>query len=56
MHPADLNDLHHVGELEPDAPPRGAYQQKSSLRSAQFSPMRVNSLVMRPAISPIGRT
>jgi hypothetical protein len=51
-----LDDLHHVGELEPDAPTSGAYQEKSSMRSAQFCPKRVSSLVMRPAISLIGRT
>jgi hypothetical protein len=56
MHPGDLNDLHYVGELEPDAPPRCAYQEKSSMRSAQLSPMRVNSLVMRPAISRTDKT
>ena len=56
MHPGDLDDFHHVGELEPDPPPPGAYQEKSSMRSAQFSPMRVSSLVMRPAISCIGNT
>ena len=56
VHTADLDDLHHVGELEPDAPTSGAYQEKSSMRSAQFCPKRVSSLVMRPAISLIGRT
>ena len=56
MHSAHLNDFHHVGQLEPHAPSTGADQEKSSIRSAQFTPMRVSSLVMRPAISRIGST
>lgn len=56
MHSAHLNDFHYVGELEPHAPSTSADQEKSSLRPAQFSPMRVSSLVIRPAMSRIGRT
>ena len=56
MHSAHLNHFHHVGQLEAHPPSTGADQQKSSMRPAQFSPIRVSSLVMRPAISPIGST
>ena len=56
MHSAHLNDFDHVGELEPHAAFPGADQEESSMGSAQFTPMRVSSLVMRPAMSPMGST
>jgi hypothetical protein len=56
MHPGDLDDFDHVRKLEPDPPSSGPDQEKSSMRSAQFSPMRVSSLAIRPAISCIGST
>jgi hypothetical protein len=56
MHSAHLNDFNHMRELEAHAPSAGANQKKSPLRPAQFSPMRVSSLVMRPAMSRIDRT
>ena len=56
MHSAHLNDFHNVSKLEPDAPSTGPDQEESSMRSAQFTPLRASSLVMRPAISRMGRT
>ena len=56
MDAADLDDFHDLGQLQPDAPPPGAYQEKTSVRPAQFLPMRVSSLAMRLAISRTGNT
>ena len=56
MHSAHVNDFHHVRELQPHTAPAGANEEKSSLRPTQLGPMRVSSLVIRPAMSRIGTT
>jgi hypothetical protein len=56
MHSAHLNDLYHMRELQPHAAPTSADQEKPSLCPVQFCPIRVSSLVIRPAMSRIGTT